>query len=278
MRRWRRRVAGVGRVITTRHRVDPVETNSLRLERLYSIMGRFCDAIVGICETTCVALRAAPLADPARVVRVYNGVDAVERVDSVELEKHGFTLLFIGRVAPEKDLGTLIRAVALAQDRVPGLTFWVVGDGRVRGELEALVAELGVGQQVKFWGQRMDTAQFFSAADAFVMSSITEGLPMSLLQAMSLGVPAILTDVDGGAEVARMAESGLLVPLRDPAAFAEAIVRLAGDAGLRARLGANAAAAYRTDFTLEKMGEGYMRLYRYGLNGEALDLNGPAKA
>ena len=88
---------------------------------------------------------------------------------------------------------------------------------------------------------------------------------MSLLQAMSLGVPAILTDVDGGAEVARMANSGLLVPLRDPAAFAEAIVRLAGDEQLRTRLGANASAAYRADFTLEKMGEGYMELYRHGL-------------
>ena len=260
------RLAGVRRVITTRHRVDPVETNSLRLERLYSVMGRFCDAVVGICETTCEALRRAPWADSARVVRVYNGVDAVERMDNVELEKHGFTLLFIGRVAPEKDLATLIRAVVLAAPRIPGLRFWVVGDGRVRPQLEELVAELQVGDQVKFWGQRMDTAQFFSAADAFVMSSITEGLPMSLLQAMSLGLPAILTDVDGGAEVARMAESGLLVPLRDPAAFAEAIVRLAGDAGLRVRLGANAAAAYWADFTLEKMGDGYMQLYRHGLD------------
>ena len=84
------RVAGVRRVITTRHRVDPVETNSLRLERLYSIMGRFCDAVVGICETTCEALRRAPLADAGRIVRVYNGVDAVECVDSVELKEARF--------------------------------------------------------------------------------------------------------------------------------------------------------------------------------------------
>ncbi len=254
------RIAGVPKVITTRHRLDPLPYD-VPLEVKYSLAGRFCDWMTGICETTCEGLRNAPLANTKKIVRVYNGTRPVERVSTDHLRKKGFTILFIGRVAAEKDLATLIRAVQLAVGRVPELEFWIVGDGWIRPELEALAREIGVEDHVRFWGQRMDTAQFFSAADAFVMASITEGLPMSLLQAMSLGLPAILTDVDGGAEVARMAGSGLLVPLRDPAAMADAIVRLAGDRALQEELSRNALAAYEREFTLEKMAAGYMSLY-----------------
>ena len=72
--------------------------------------------------------------------------------------------------------------------------------------MERLAAELGIAGQVTFWGQQLDVAPFFSAADAFIMSSRSEGLPVSLLQAFSLGLPAIVTDVGGMAEVVRLAQ------------------------------------------------------------------------
>lgn len=254
------RMAGVRAVIATRHRVEPLPYD-LSVELKFSAASRFCDWITGISEVTCVNARGAPLARKSRIVLVYNGTAPVERVAFAGLGKAGFTAVFIGRLAPEKDLGMLIRAVALALPRLPELRLWIVGDGRVRGAWEALARELGVTEQVRFWGQRMDTAQFFSAADAFVMSSFTEGLPMSLLQAMSLGVPSIVTDVDGGAEVVRGAGCGLLVPVGDSAAMADALVRMAGDAKLRAEFGRRAVAAYDERFTLEQMDAGYMRLY-----------------
>ncbi len=254
------RLAGVRSVIATRHRVEPLPYN-LPVEIKFSIASRFCDCITGISEVTCVNARGAPLARRKKIVLVYNGTAPVERVSIKTLDKTGFTAVFIGRLAPEKDLGMLIRAVALALPRLPELKLWIVGDGRVRAEWEQLTRELGVTGQVRFWGQRMDTAQFFSAADAFVMSSFTEGLPMSLLQAMSLGVPAIVTDVDGGAEVVRMAGCGLLVPVGDSAAMADAIVRMAGDAELRAQFSQHALAAYKARFTLEQMNAGYINLY-----------------
>jgi glycosyltransferase involved in cell wall biosynthesis len=187
---------------------------------------------------------------------------SAEEIAKLAPAKRGFTLVFVGRVVREKALETLVRAVSLAKARVPGLALWIVGGGAARGELEALAAELGVSGDVTFWGQQTQTAPFFSAADAFVMSSISEGLPMSLLQSMSLGTPAILTDVDGMGEVLRLTQSGLLVPVGDAAAFAEAIVRLAGDEALRAELSRRALEAYRTRFTVETMAAGYMELYR----------------
>ena len=87
---------------------------------------------------------------------------------------------------------------------------------------------------------------------------------MSLLQAMSVGLPAVLTDVGGMAEVIRLAECGLLAPVGDAQAMAEALVKMAGDAGLRAECTERAYAAYAAEFTLERMDEAYMKLYGDG--------------
>jgi glycosyltransferase involved in cell wall biosynthesis len=253
-------LAGVPSIISTRHRLELFPYN-WKEEAQFNLMGWFCTWITGICEVTCVNIRKGPLARKSRIVLVYNGTSPVNRVADPP-EKRSFTLLFVGRLVREKALDTLLRAVALALPHHPALDLWIVGDGQSRPELEALAQSLGLAGHVHFWGQQTDTAPFFSSADAFVMSSISEGLPMSLLQSMSLGTPAILTDVDGMGEVLRLTQSGLLVPAGDPAAFAEAILRLATNPALQKELSQCAAEAYQTRFTLEKMSEGYMALYR----------------
>lgn len=252
------RLTGAKCVLTTRHSLVAPPYN-MQEEKVFNFAARFCDWVVGICEATCVNLRGVPGAHTDRIVRVYNGVDPLERAPGPE--KDGFTLLFVGRLAPEKDLGTLIRGVALALEQRPDLRLWIVGDGRVRQELEALVKQLGVTAQVRFWGERLDVAGFFSAADVYCMSSVSEGLPMSLLQAMSLGLPTIVTDVGGMAEVVKNARGGLTAPVGDAEAMAAAIVTMAGDAEMRKEFSANARKAYAEQFTLERMVEYYMELY-----------------
>jgi glycosyltransferase involved in cell wall biosynthesis len=254
------RLVGVPMILSTRHRLElhPYDWSS---EAQYNLMGWLCNRITGICQVTIDNIKKGPFCCMRKLVLVYNGTLPVERVDVSALPKRGFTLVFVGRLAPEKMLETLIEAVARVGDKIPGLSFWIVGDGRSRPTLEALVHNLGVQDAVIFWGQQTITAPFFSAADAFVMSSISEGLPMSLLQSMSLGIPAILTDVDGMGEILRLTGGGLLVPVKDVEAMAEAIERLAGDAELYAELSAKALQAYQERFTLEVMAEGYARLY-----------------
>ena len=128
--------------------------------------------------------------------------------------------------------------------------------------LESLATELGIASQVTFWGQQLDVAPFFSAADAFIMSSKSEGLPISLLQAFSVGLPAIVTNVGGMAEVVRLAQGGIIVSATDPAEMAVAILRLAtGDAEL-AQFSTNAKDAFHLRFTLQAMADAYMELYR----------------
>jgi glycosyltransferase involved in cell wall biosynthesis len=94
------------------------------------------------------------------------------------------------------------------------------------------------------------------------MSSKSEGLPMSLLQAFSLGLPAIVTDVGGMAEVVRLAQAGFTVPVSDPAGMAAAILRLAAGDAERQRFSTNARDAFQSRFTLETMVNAYMNLYR----------------
>jgi glycosyltransferase involved in cell wall biosynthesis len=256
------RLAGVKCIVSTRHSLvaPPYETAA---EIAYSLVSLCCDWIVGICDATCENLRHTPLARRNRITRVYNGVDRLELVPHEDHpEKQGFTLLFVGRLAEIKDLPTLVRAAALAIPRVPSLQLWIVGHGIMRDKLEALANELGIAGHVTFWGERLDIAHFFSAADVYTMSSVSEGLPMSLLQAMSIGLPALVTDVGGMAEVVRNANCGLYTPVGDPAAMAEAIVQLASDPGRRANFSSNAAIAYKAHFTLEQMDSAYMSLYR----------------
>ena len=176
--------------------------------------------------------------------------------------KSGFTLLYVGRLAAMKNHPLLLKAFRVALTSMPDLRLWMVGDGSERQSLEALATELGIAAQVTFWGQQLDVAPFFSAADAFIMSSKSEGLPMSLLQAFSLGVPAIVTDVGGMAEVVRLAKAGYTVPVTDPAEMATAILRLADSDAEREQFARNAEATFNSRFTLHTMVDAYMDLYR----------------
>ena len=256
------RLAGARSIVSTRHSLvaPPYDTAA---ELKYAAVSRLCDHIVGICEATCANLRGAPLARRSRIVRVYNGAAAIQPLPAEELPaKVGTTFLFVGRLATIKDLPTLLRALAFALPQSPDAHLWLVGDGPARGALEALAAELGIASRVTFWGERHDVARFFRSADVFVMSSVSEGLPMSLLQAMSVGVPALVTDVGGMAEVVRLADGGVCVPVGDFEAMAAAMLRMAVDAGARAAYGQNARRAYEEQFALERMNGAYMRLYR----------------
>lgn len=254
------RLAGVRSVISTRHRVEYHPYNR-SAERRFNVMGWFCHWVTGICEVTCEGVRSGPLARKEKIVRVYNGIEAVIPASFESFKKQGFTILFVGRLVPEKALDTLIRAIAVAAEELLDVSLWIVGDGRSRKELETLVINLHISDRVRFWGQQIDTSPFFTAADLFAMSSISEGLPIALLQAMSVGVPSVVTDVEGMGEIIRLTDSGLLVPAGDAEAMAKAFARLAQDSTLRSLLSKRAKSAYEQYFTLSRMAAGYMERY-----------------
>jgi glycosyltransferase involved in cell wall biosynthesis len=256
------RMVGVPSIISTRHSLV-APPRRLVVEFKYALAATCCDWIVGICDATTSNLKNMHSVPSRKIVRVYNGTDPVLRVPKEQCPpKSGFTLVYVGRLEPVKNHALLLNAFRVALHSMPDLRLWMVGDGGERNMLENLTSELGITKQVTFWGQQLDVAPFFSAADAFIMSSKSEGLPMSLLQAFSLGLPAIVTDVGGMAEVVRLAQAGYMVSPTDPAQMAAAILRLAGNDKERAQYTTNAEDAFRSRFTLITMVDAYMNLYR----------------
>lgn len=260
------RMAGVPSIVSTRHSL--VAPPHQRVEELkYRIAALCCDWVVGICDATVNNLKAIRSAPPAKIVRVYNGVAPVRRVAKEDWPaKSGFTLIYVGRLAPVKNLCLLLNAFSVALSSRPDLSLWIVGDGNERGSLERMAQELNIDSQITFWGQQLDVAPFFSAADAFIMSSRSEGLPVSLLEAFSLGLPAIVTDVGGMAEVVRLTNAGITVPPADSAAMAAAILGLVNDPAKRVEFAQCAESWFHSMFSLTKMVETYDQLYQNKMN------------
>ena len=148
------------------------------------------------------------------------------------------SLVAMGRLHPQKGFDTLLRAMRIVHDRAPELRLTVLGDGPLRGELEALRRELGLEAVVAFPGRVKRPHDVLRQADLFIMSSITEGFPNVLCEAMAVGLPVISTDCPSGpAEIIDTGRSGLLVPVGDPGVMAETILDIMADPDRRRRLG-----------------------------------------
>jgi glycosyltransferase involved in cell wall biosynthesis len=253
------RLAGVKTVIVTRHGlVKP--PYQIRRELKFALASRWCDWIVGVCEGTRTNLLAAPFAARDKIIQIYNGAVPAD-IRAVPRPKKGFTLLYVGRLAPLKDHATLLQAVALTRAQQPDVQLWIVGDGPLELSLRELTDELGLNECVTFFGEQADVSPFLLAADLFVSSSITEGLPVSLLEAMSVGLPAVVTDVGGMGEIARLSGAVTLVPSSDPEGMARALCEAATGKQKLSELGQLASHCYEQYFRPERMLDDYMSLY-----------------
>ena len=139
----------------------------------------------------------------------------------------------IAALAPHKSQVDLVRAARIVADRIPGVRFLIVGEGKLRGRLEKLIRELGLGETVILTGFREDPLEILSTFTCFVLSSYLEGLGSSLLDAQAMKIPVVATDTGGIPDVVEDGNTGLLVPPRDPEALAGAILRVLEDNQLR---------------------------------------------
>jgi glycosyltransferase involved in cell wall biosynthesis len=256
------RMAKVPSIVSTRHGLIAAPRRAV-VEARYALAAACCDWAVGVCQATVNNLREIHSVPARKLIRIYNGTAPLQPVAKEQCpQKSGFTFVYVGRLVPVKNLRLLLMAFYMALQSLPCLRLWIVGDGSERKMLEDLAAELSIRSQVTFWGQQLNVAPFMSAADAFVMSSSSEGLPLSLLQAFSLGLPVLVTEVGGMAEAARMAQAGITVSATDPAKMAAAMQHLANREAERKRFSANAKRAFQSYFTLQAMAKAYMDCYR----------------
>jgi glycosyltransferase involved in cell wall biosynthesis len=253
------RLAGVKTVIVTRHGLV-MPPYQIRRELKFALASRWCDWVVGVCQGTRTNLLAAPFAARDKIVHIYNGAWPAD-IRAVPQPKKGFTLLYVGRLVPLKDHATLLQAVALTRTHHPAVQLWIVGDGPLELSLRKLADELGLGECVTFFGEQADVSSFLLAADLFVSSSVTEGLPVSLLEAMSVGLPAVVTDVGGMGEIARLSGAVTLVPSSDPERMAAALCDAVARPQELPEMGQRASHCYEHYFRPERMLDDYMSLY-----------------
>jgi glycosyltransferase involved in cell wall biosynthesis len=219
------------------------------------------------------AIREMVVADgvPAsRAVVVHEGIDLghVEAAPAANLHAelwlphHAPIVGNVAALVPHKGQRHLIDAAVLVLKTVPDARFVIAGEGELRESLERQIKEHRLEKHVFLVGFRPDVLSVHKAFDLFVMSSVTEGLGTSLLDAMACGKPIVATTAGGMPEVVRNGETGLLVPPRDHEAMAAAIVRLLGDDQTRRAMGVAGEARVRDHFSAERMVQDTLAVYR----------------
>jgi glycosyltransferase involved in cell wall biosynthesis len=143
----------------------------------------------------------------------------------------------VTRLSPQKAPFDFVKAAGIAAQSMPDVWFVVVGDGPLRPQVEELADELGLANRLILTGLRRDIPELLAAFDIFVLSSLWEGLPRVLPQAMATGLPIVATAIDGNAEAVIDGVNGRLVPPSDPAALAQAVIELLRDSQLAVHMG-----------------------------------------
>lgn len=205
----------------------------------------------------------------SRVTVIKNGVDVpsfqYDRTTArkaLGLDPDEFVVGTIGRLEPEKDQVTLLDVFQQLQVSRPALRLLIAGDGRMAAELKAHAARIGVEDRTSFLGYRRDIARLLAAMDVFVLPSIREGLPISLIEAMAASRPVVASDIGSVRNLVRDGEAGFVVAPRDTAAFTAAVRRLAEEPALRTRMGQVGHAAVVKSFSLSSAMQAYETLYR----------------
>jgi glycosyltransferase involved in cell wall biosynthesis len=269
-----RRLALVPRMVHTEHAFEYLAARHGH-HRWIRRVGADCDAFVVVGDRLVPFFRDQVGVPASRLRVIRNGVEltTVQRPANLAdcrrelgLPEHGFIVGSAGRLAPEKDLGTLIRAVARARQRRDDIQLVLVGEGVERPMLERLVAELGLSDHVRLLGWRNDIARIVSALDLFVLSSDNEGLPLAMLEAMALGVPVACTPVGEIPAVIEDGVSGQLFAVRDDRALATIILDFAANEQRRVAIGARGRSVVELGFAHGRMVAEY--LDAYGLRPE----------
>ena len=199
---------------------------------------------------------------PRELVRViHNGIEPGESPAPAPWGAVTPRAITVARLDPVKDQQTLLRAARTVADRIPDVRIEIVGDGPERGALERLSRELQLQECLRFLGYREDVPSLLRRPQIFILSSISEGISLGLLEAMAAGLPVVATDVGGNREVVVDEVTGLLVPPRSPAALADAVLSLLLDPGRARALGIAGRARLEREFDLGRTVSRYGSLY-----------------
>lgn len=237
-----------------------------------SLLRRRSDRFVAVGHAVREALVNNEGLPRTRIQVVYNGIDLSRSQsepcspcqvrESLGIAKDAIVVLTVARLDPIKDHRTALAAIARAVRQIPQLRYLIVGDGPQRESIEREITSLGLRDTVSMLGTRRDVNAMLSASDIFLLTSVSEGIPVTILEAMAAGVPVVATEVGGVPELVDDGVTGFLAPASDSAALADSIVRLCASAELRRSVAERARQRVASDFSQSTMIDEYARLYQ----------------
>jgi len=264
-------------VVFTEHGRHFPDLPSRRRAVVNRLLLRRCDRLIGCGGAVRQALIDNEGLPQSRVEVIYNGADlrklsqpsagARERIRAeFGYAATDFVAVLVARLHELKDHQTALRAIDAARRQIPGLRLLLAGDGNQRSAIEQTIRDRGLAQTVRLAGTREDVADLLAASDVFLMSSISEGIPLTVIEAMAAGRPVISTAVGGLPELVEHGVTGFLAPSRDHASLAASLIELHCRPDLRKRMADVAAQRAREKFSLDGMLNSYREVYREVLN------------
>ncbi len=235
------------------------------------LLNRHADAINAVCGFSAKALAEKDGFDGSRIEVIENGIDLGRYASAPDRSAARAQLglrpdlryvIAVARFHPVKDHATLIAAFERVARAREDAHLLLVGDGELRGKLEAQVAAANLTSRVTFMGVRRDVPVLLRAADVFTLTSVSEAASITLLEAMASSLPVVVTAVGGNPEIVRDDVDGLLAPRGDAEGLGTALLRLLNDSGLAARMGDSGAARVREHYQLDRTVQRYYELYQ----------------
>ncbi len=231
----------------------------------------FTIKVVCVCQSDLRKGLAANVVTEGKGVVIHNGIET-DRFggngkrhklrSALGAKENDIVVGNIGRLHNQKGQSVLLNAFRIVAEHHPDAHLWLIGEGELRDELQRLARELDIEDQVSFLGARTDIPELLSAMDIFVLSSLWEGQPIALLEAMVSGKPVVATNVDGIPEIIENGKSGLLVEPMNGNELASAIRRLIDDPQMMRTLALSGLERITEEFTAHRMAERIAELYR----------------
>ena len=266
------RLAGVPVIIHTIHGYHLHDRMSPALVRVYmwaeKFVGGFTHLMLSQNRTDMEVVRRGRFVAPERLRLIGNGID-LRRFRPVPREPDpsgAVTLLCTARLEPVKNHPMLFEAVRRVIESGRQARLWLVGDGDLRQDYQVRCAAIGIAGAVEFLGYRNDIEAVLAQTDVAVLTSVKEGIPRAMLEAMAMKIPVVATRVVGTEETVADGETGFLVPLDDVEAFADRLCRLIDDPELRRRMGEAGRAWVEAHFDEDVIVEDLARTYRHLLS------------
>ena len=209
----------------------------------------------------------------ARIYTIYNGIPISNFLRKRTISEHVRNIVAIGRLEKEKDYPNLLSAISILKNRLlanamPLINVNIVGSGSLESELRNLTLKMGLSDIVNFLGTRNDIPELLLSNDIYVMASESEGLSISLIEALASGMPIVATDAGSNSEIVDNGVNGIIVPTKNPEALSDAIYSLILDQELRQRFSIEAQSKAKI-FSIEQCAESHIKMYEEILNGKA---------